>query len=77
MPFKLVFLWTDVLIYALLLVVGLLVWHVRRHEHLTAPWRKVARSPSGLAAATVLTVFLLNGLADSVQYRPEIADKEG
>ena len=77
MPFKIVILWTDALIYLLLVVVALLVWHVRRHEHLAAPWRKVARSPSGLAAATVLSLFVAIGLADSAHYRPAVAVKDG
>ena len=77
MPFKLVVLWTDALIYLLLVVVVALVWHVRRHEHLMAPWRKVARNPSGLAAATVLAFFVVIGLADSIHYRAAVAVKDG
>jgi peptide/nickel transport system permease protein len=77
MLFKLVILWTDALIYLLLVVVALLVWHIRRHEHLMAPWRKVARSPSGMSAAMVLVCFVAIGLADSVHYRPAIAAKDG
>ena len=77
MPFKLVILWTDALIYLLVVVVALLVWHIRRQEHLMAPWRKVARSPSGMSAATLLACFVVIGLADSVHYRPAIAVKDG
>ena len=77
MPFKLAILWTDALIYLLVVVVALLVWHIRRHEHLMAPWRKVARSPSGMSAATILACFIAIGLADSVHYRPAIATKDG
>jgi len=77
MPFKLEILWTDALIYLLLVVVALLVRHVRRHEHLMAPWRKVARSASGMAAATVLAFFVVIGLADSVHYRPAVEVRDG
>ena len=77
MPLKLVILWTDALIYLLVVVVALLVWHIRRQEHLMAPWRKVARSPSGMSAATLLACFVVIGLADSVHYRPAIAVKDG
>jgi peptide/nickel transport system permease protein len=77
MPFTLEFLWTDRLIYVLLAVVAGLVWHIRRHEHLRAPWRKVARSASGMSAATVLACFVTIGLLDSVHYRPAIAEKDG
>ncbi len=77
MSFKLEILWTDALIYLLLVVVALLVRHVRRHEHLMAPWRKVARSASGMAAATVLAFFVVIGLADSVHYRPAVEVRDG
>lgn len=77
MPFKLEVLWTDALIYLLLVVVAFLAWHIRRHEHLMAPWRKVARSASGMSAATVLACFVVIGLLDSVHYRPAIAVKDG
>lgn len=77
MPFKPDFLWTDVLVFLLLAAVVALVWHIRRHEHLAAPWRKVARSPSGMAAATVLAVFVIIGLADSLHYRPAVGMKDG
>ncbi len=30
------------------------VWYVRRHEHLRAPWRRVAQTPSGMSALVVL-----------------------
>ena len=77
MPFKLVLLWTDALVFVLLAAVALFALHVRRHDHLAAPWRKVARSPSGMAAATVLAFFVAIGLADSLHYRPAIAVKDG
>src|SRR5688572_16871751 len=77
MPFKLVVLWTDALVFLLVVAVVALVWYVRRHEHLMAPWRKVARDPVGVAAGTVLAVFVVIGLADSVHYRPAIGAKDG
>ncbi len=77
MPFKPVIFWTDALVFLLLAVVVALVLHVRRHEHLAAPWRKVARSPSGMAAATVLSLFVVIGIADSLHYRLAIGAKDG
>jgi peptide/nickel transport system permease protein len=77
MPFKPVILWTDALVFLLVAAVVALAWHVRRHEHLAGPWRKVARDPLGMAAGTVLAVFVLIGLADSVHYRPAIGAKDG
>ena len=72
MPFKIVILWTDALVFLLVAAVIALVWYVRRHEHLAAPWRKVARSPSGMAAATLLAFFIAIGIADSLHYRASI-----
>ncbi|HEX9671915.1 MAG TPA: ABC transporter permease [Burkholderiales bacterium] len=77
MPFKLEILWTDALIYLLLALVAALWWHIRRHEHLAAPWRKVARNASGMSAATVLVFFVVIGLADSLHYRPAIEMRDG
>jgi peptide/nickel transport system permease protein len=77
MPFMPDLLWTDALVFVLLAAVAALVWHVRRHEHLAAPWRKVARSSSGMAAATVLAVFVVIGIVDSLHYRPAVGVKDG
>jgi peptide/nickel transport system permease protein len=77
MPFKPEILWTDALIYLLLALIAALIWHIRQHEHLRAPWRKVARSASGMSAATVLLFFVAIGLADSLHYRPVIEVRDG
>jgi peptide/nickel transport system permease protein len=77
MPFTPEILWTDALIYLLLALIAALIWHIRRHEHLRAPWRKVARSASGMSAATVLLFFVAIGLADSLHYRPVIEVRDG
>ncbi|MEQ1882297.1 MAG: ABC transporter permease [Burkholderiales bacterium] len=79
MGFKIVLLWTDVLIFLLLAVIGLFVWVVRGREHLRAPWRKVAQSRSGMIAAVVLAGFVIIGLLDSLHFRlrlPDAGDKE-
>ena len=60
---------TDILFFVLLAVAALYAWHARRHEHLRAPWRQVARQPLGMAAAVVLTVYLLIAVLDSVHFR--------
>lgn len=70
--FKLALLWTDALLFGLLGALLLLVWHIRRHEHLAAPWRKVAMSRAGMVSATLLAAFALLGLLDSLHYRPAL-----
>jgi peptide/nickel transport system permease protein len=69
-----VILWTDALILALLSGVLALVWFIRRHEHLRAPWAAVARRPMPMAAALVLGVFVAIGLLDSLHYRERLPD---
>jgi peptide/nickel transport system permease protein len=69
-----VMLWTDALIFALLAVVLVLVWAIRRQEHLRAPWRRVAQRPMAMGAALVLAVFVVIGLLDSLHYRAQLAD---
>lgn len=76
MPFQVVILWTDWLVFLLVVVVALAFVYVRRHEHLLAPWRRVTHSASGMVGLTVLLVFVVIGLLDSMHYRPRVAGKE-
>jgi peptide/nickel transport system permease protein len=69
-----VVLWTDALIFALLVVVLALIWFIRRHAHLRAPWKHVAQRPMAMGAALVLGVFVVIGLLDSLHYREKLAD---
>jgi peptide/nickel transport system permease protein len=77
MAFKIVILWTDALIYLLVAALVLFAWYVRRHEHLRAPWRRVARSTSGMVALTVLVFYIAIGFLDSLHYRPALPDSGG
>ncbi|MDQ3187100.1 MAG: ABC transporter permease [Pseudomonadota bacterium] len=72
MSFKPVILWTDALVYLLVVVIIAFAWYVRRNEHLLAPWRRVGRSTSGMAALTVLIFFIAVGLLDTVHLRPAV-----
>ena len=76
MLFKPVILWTDSLIYLLVIVVLAFVWHVRRNEHMLAPWRRVGHSASGMAALTVLVFFIAVGLLDTVHFRPAVENND-
>ncbi len=75
MPFQLVFLWTDVLIYVLLAVVIGFGLYAARHEHLRAPWRQVMRRPMACAAAVVLAAYVGVGLLDSIHFRERLPDQ--
>ena len=76
MSFSPVILWTDALIYLFILIVIAFIWHVRRNEHLLAPWRRVGHSASGMSALTVLLFFLMIGLLDTVHFRPVLDHRD-
>ncbi len=64
-----VVLWTDALlwlVFALGLGYGL---YAARRPHLRAPWRRVVRSRTALAAAVVLAAYAVVGLLDSIHLR--------
>lgn len=65
-----VFLWTDVFVYALLLTVVVYGVRVSRSMALRSAWSSVARTPSAMCAAVILSCFVLIGFLDSVHYRP-------
>lgn len=72
MPFSPVILWTDLLVY-LLVVVGIAFgFYIRRRAYLLVSWRRVAHSASGMSALTVLLCFLFIGLLDTVHFRPAL-----
>ena len=72
MPFQPLVLWTDWLIHLLLAVVVAAFVYVREREHLRAPWRRVGRSAGGMVGLTVLALFVVVGLLDSLHYRPQV-----
>lgn len=62
-------LWTDALIYFLVLAAGGLAWTLSRQLHMRRPLRKIAASPVAMASLTLLLCFVLIGLADSVHFK--------
>ena len=62
-------LWTDMLIYTLVVVVIGFIIYASRHEHLRAPWRQVFRSRTGIASFLVLVLYIVIALLDSVHFR--------
>ncbi|RTZ44520.1 ABC transporter permease [Candidimonas sp. SYP-B2681] len=67
---KFVFLWTDIFVFGLVLVVLFYAFRVRRSASLQSAWKSVARTPSAMCAAVVLAGFVLVGVLDSIHYRP-------
>ncbi len=73
MPFKVVILWTDALLFLLIAAVITFCIVVRARPHLSQPWRYVAHSKQGMAALVILGFFLVVGVLDSLHFRPRLA----
>jgi peptide/nickel transport system permease protein len=71
-----VFLITDVLIFLLVLLAVGFGLYAARHEHLRAPWRRVARSRVGVAALVVLGFYVIIGLLDTVHFHPRLEPQD-
>lgn len=72
-----VVLWTDALLW-LLVGVGLgYAVYVRGQPHLRTPWRRVARSATGMSALVYLIVFIAIALLDSIHLRPQLPQEPG
>ena len=72
-----VLLWSDALLFVLIAVIVALALWARRQESLRAAWERVAQSGVAMAAATVLAVFVLVGLLDSLHYRARLPAQPG
>ncbi len=62
-------LWTDALLFVLVLVLSLLGIYLRRKPHLRRPMRKIAHSKTGMVSLVILLFFLLIGLLDSLHFK--------
>lgn len=74
---KIIFLWTDIALFALVAMVLVYIWHVRRSHSLRATWARVARSAPAMSSAVVLMVFVVIGLLDSLHYQPRLPPVAG
>jgi len=66
---KPVLLWTDALVFLLVVVVAVFVLYARTKPHLRAPWQSVFRSRMAAASAVMLMAYVLVGLLDSLHFR--------
>jgi peptide/nickel transport system permease protein len=72
MPFLPFPLFTDVLVWVLIAVVGFYAWYCSRKPHLAAPWRRVFQSKAAVVSAVILGCYLLVGFLDTLHYRPRL-----
>ncbi len=77
MDFQIVVLWSDIVIWLLFLAGLALVVLLRRSPPLLAAWRRVGANRAGMASLSVLLVFVLIGLLDSLHYRVRLEGKAG
>lgn len=76
-PFTPQILTTDVLVWLLVATFAGFAVYVRHHKHLLAPWRRVVQNTSGMVAFTVLSLFVVVGLLDSLHYRALVGEHDG
>ena len=74
---KIIFLWTDIALFALLFAVLGYAWHVSRSHALRATWARVARNTPAMCSAVVLLVLITIGLLDSLHYQPRLPPVAG
>lgn len=62
-------LWTDSLLYLMLIgALAMTIW-TRQREHLRRPWRQVAQSKTAMISLVIFLTFVLVGLLDSIHLR--------
>jgi peptide/nickel transport system permease protein len=64
-------LWTDALIYLLVVAAAGLSVYMVKQEHMRRPLKKIASSPVAMASLTLLLCFALIGLADSIHFKDQ------
>jgi peptide/nickel transport system permease protein len=74
---KPVFLGTDVVLFAMLILLAWYVWRVTSSVNLRVTWEKVVRDPAALSAAIVLALFAALTLIDSIHFRRALPPASG
>ncbi len=73
---QLVVLWTDGLIFLLLIMAVGFGLYAARKEHLRRPWRSVVESKVGIGTLVVLLFYVSIGLLDSIHFHPLLPEQE-
>ena len=72
-----VILWTDRMIFVLVIAVSMFVIQARQKPHLRAPWRHVLQRRLAMSAAVLLSVYVVIGLTDSIHFREALPEQDG
>ncbi|HEY4067073.1 MAG TPA: ABC transporter permease [Burkholderiaceae bacterium] len=70
---KIVVLWSDVVVIALLVLAIAYGWRIRGSKNLRATWLKVLRDRTAICSAVVLVLFFAVALVDSLHFRRALA----
>jgi peptide/nickel transport system permease protein len=62
-------LWTDMLVYILVVAISAFVVYARQYEHLRAPWRQILHRRLAMSSLIVLMAFVVIGLLDSIHFK--------
>ncbi len=65
-----IILWTDALIFTLVVVMSGLIFSLGKQDSFLRPWKKVTASRTGMASLVFLSFFLGIGLLDSLHFKP-------
>ena len=77
LPFQIVVLWSDALLFVLLAaIVGLGLW-ARTQPALRLAWRRVTADAVAMVSMTILAAFVLTGVLDSLHYRARLDAQPG
>lgn len=63
---------TDWLLYALVVLISVVLWRIRRIPHLRDPLRRLLKNKLGMVALTVMLCYIVVGLLDSVHFEVPI-----
>lgn len=71
-----VILWTDALIFGLLILVAISAYFIRGKEHLKRPLTTLRQSTTCMASLVVLLFFMAIGVLDSIHFKPPSQNNE-
>lgn len=74
---SLVVLWTDALVFLLLVFILAGVFSLRKNRQVKEQWQSVFKSRVGSAAAVILMLYVVIGLLDSIHFHPLKTDMQG
>ncbi|MDR2015637.1 MAG: ABC transporter permease [Azoarcus sp.] len=77
MSFQPVLLFTDLLVFILIVCTVLFASQARRHAPSREAWRRVGRQPAAMASAAILSIFVVIGFMDSLHFRPQLPPGQG